>query len=552
MERLVLASFNARDSKRAERLAALNAVLLPGAKHEAEVLRVLELTLGWLERPQEGADVALALALFASCLRSPALRPNRLREVLATYMKAVRANPSRLWAVAELLRLGVNGRGGEALAAAVAAECMGNDAMSWVPVEWRAAKFAVCSLLGTDRTLVAPVLLQTEVLGWFETQALATPPADFERACDAALVTLGRVWETDGHLMVSALGLMLERLRKCVEAPVSFALALSLVPSAAMQVLPLQLVEEALGLSGADLVHVVLSLAQFPMRPYVSGLLLSVLEDLRRRHANEALARITFQGALASLVLQLYVPSCRFGALAVMEQLLLGWQSNPEAFHAVFPALCHVVQFLVAERAHYAMRRVSTAPATAPHALDISALKASHTILLAESAPVFSAAAPDHDYELAVGAVDLIVDVLPELARVVLDQTQIHTGFYSSLHIPLLRALKPYLIPGYRSNVPALRRMAWSRDVLQGNRAASVQSGASSNAPAAYREDESHIGPRLPGIGVGLVNLGNTCYINSLLQGLFHAESFVAALSTAAAKPMHQVGVAPCFVCSVL
>lgn len=212
----------------------------------------------------------------------------------------------------------------------------------------------------------------------------------------------------------------------------------------------------------------------------------------------------------------------------------------------VLPALTHLVSYLMAERAFLGAMSAHSALANGKRRdINVSALQCSHAILAFEKPPLFDPDAPYNDVRVASACGERI-DVLADLARVIYDQTQLHTGFFSSLHAPILRAIRPHLAAGYVCDLPLLRLRSWTRDTPSGG--ANAASGSSGHAGRldAFRmgrivtaaEDTA---PRTPGLGVGLANLGNTCYLNSLVQALFHAGAFRNhVVASAASGPMHS------------
>lgn len=122
------------------------------------------------------------------------------------------------------------------------------------------------------------------------------------------------------------------------------------------------------------------------MRPGMFSWFDGLYSALKARKCREALYRVTLEGGLANLVLQLFVPSCRDGALAAVSLLLYGFQMTPAAFHACLPALKHVFGYLCDEEAAVVV------PAEYQRNSDVSALFCSSLLLRSlESAPEFSA-----------------------------------------------------------------------------------------------------------------------------------------------------------------
>lgn len=533
VERMVEVSWSTRDGRRRERIAVVCA-MLKGGSNGLEVARVLERSLHWMCGPSTEEDVVFARMVLTACLSCPSLGLQEVQNVVARFWDERKTYPARLWVVGEIIR---SAAPEPAKAALVKRFGDGDeDNFDWVNIDYLPACLDAVVALGK---LASSEKLQQRCFIWLESMCLQkTDAGNLTRACMAVMVWLERVWEMEVALMGKAMSDMFGRLTECKSTqvpPLAFSLALSLIPEAFVASFPELMVAEHMR-DAVALARVVTLLCQFPARPAVVVLLSGVLEELHRREAKDALFRITFEGGLAFLVLQLYVPSCRAGSLVLLEKLLLGWQANPDAFHAVFPALTHVVGFLKQERDFWrnqttALGRLSSQEdsGAGTKRLSISALQGVDVILRQETAPSFDPKAAYYDYERTVNAIE-IVDVLPELARVIFDQTQLHTGFFSSLHAPLVRAVRPDLPMDYSSNLSHLRQCAWSRNLLQqqANKRGAFSRGRGAGVVdlASAAEMTEQLGPRVAGLGVGLVNLGNTCYLNSLMQCLFHAGLF--------------------------
>ncbi len=129
-----------------------------------------------------------------------------------------------------------------------------------------------------------------------------------------------------------------------------------------------------------------------PMRPGMFAWFEGLFDALKAKKYREALYRVTFEGGLANLVLQLFVPSCRDGALSAVSLLLYGYQTTPAAFHSCLPALRHVFTYLIAEESTQIVKSEFERNS------DVSALFCSSLLLRSvEDAPVFDVASPFTD-----------------------------------------------------------------------------------------------------------------------------------------------------------
>lgn len=322
--RLTEVSLHTHDARRAERIAVV-CVMLRACTDEPLLRRVAEqLAAPLVSAPSTGEDLSLACSVLGACCK----RGVRL-DIVASCLQT--ADSTRLWVVAELARASADAEEQQAISAFVAAsDCLAHVAVAHVP-----AKCDVALALGLVGDVVAPAQLQQQVLAWLETRCFATAPGDFDRSCAACAAALGRCWDVDGSLLAAVMKSMVERLGLCTAdaPPVAFALALFAMPSSVIAGACHVLVEQSAEIALADLAA---RLVYFPMRAQAAALFGGILAELQRRRAKEVLYRITFSGAsLACLVLQLFVSSCRVRALELLETMLLGWQSSPQAFHLV-------------------------------------------------------------------------------------------------------------------------------------------------------------------------------------------------------------------------
>ncbi len=322
--RLADVSLATRDSRRAERVAVVS-VLLRACADEPLLRRVAEhVAAPMIAVPLTAEDLALASAVILACSK----RAVRV-DIVASCLQS--ADWARLWVVADLARSCSDNDELHTIKALVAA----SDCLARTPLAHLPAKCDVALALGLIGDGVAAPQLQQQVLTWLEVRCLATTPGDFDRSCAACAAALSRGWDVDGSLLTEALKTMMERLALCTTdaPPVAFALALFAIPASVIAGACHIIVEQSSEISVAD---VAARVVQFPMRAQVAALFGGIVAELQQRRAKEALYRITFGGAsLACLVLQLFVPSCRVRALALLEALLLGWQSSPQAFHSV-------------------------------------------------------------------------------------------------------------------------------------------------------------------------------------------------------------------------
>jgi ubiquitin C-terminal hydrolase len=271
--------------------------------------------------------------------------------------------------------------------------------------------------------------------------------------------------------------------------------------------------------------------SQMPMRPGVCKWFGALYEELKNKGAREALYRVTFEGALANLVLQLFVPSCRRGALEMVSLLLYGFQSSPAAFHQCLPALRHVLQYLQAEKdAAFEVSGAERNP-------DVSGLFCVTTVLRSlDAAPAFDALSPMTDVHTFGRA-----DIMPQLAVLLNDLMSFHSGFLD-YYAPVMEAIRPHLSdPDYMPDLEAIRAKSWtggSEDDASHSLHHSSSSSSSTSASLAGGRSGSgaaRLVARAPGMGVGLANLGNTCYANSLVQALSHCAGFRDAVATCGA-----------------
>ncbi len=99
----------------------------------------------------------------------------------------------------------------------------------------------------------------------------------------------------------------------------------------------------------------------------------------------------------------------------------------------------------------------------------------------------------------------------------------LHSGFLS-YYGPVMEMIRPYLRdPDYASELESMRLRSWTFDAKSSSATIVVGSGIGGTA---VRSSTA----RLVGVGVGLENVGNTCYANSLLQALHHCVDFKIAV----------------------
>lgn len=93
----------------------------------------------------------------------------------------------------------------------------------------------------------------------------------------------------------------------------------------------------------------------------------------------------------------------------------------------------------------------------------------------------------------------------------------LHSGFLS-YYGPVMEMIRPHLRdPEYSPDLDKMRERSWTNEIkAKSNKSSSASNQGSSSFSAG----------RLAGVGVGLDNLGNTCYANSLLQALHHCDEF--------------------------
>lgn len=273
------------------------------------------------------------------------------------------------------------------------------------------------------------------------------------------------------------------------------------------------------------------NMTAWPLRDGVPKWFEALFEALREKKKREALFRCTF-AALENAVMQLFVPSCRRGALSVVETLLYGYQTDPSAFHSVLPALRHLLGVLEAEKAFVeAFRKSGKQLPKLPESGELFSCRCvAYLLNHVNEPPKFDVTARFNDVLVAMA--DAAYDVqedLKSVSQLLTDMMALFTGFFS-WYAPVIAVTKQFIGVDYETDLQTIRYKSWTAPLTVGG--ASRFGGSASGWPAGSSSSSSSslfsevAPPRSEGESVGLQNLGNTCYLNSLLQALYHADQF--------------------------
>lgn len=445
MDQLARATFACRDARRAERLGALETMLLAQSTAEPSVAVAL---VQCVPACVDLVDVEACHRLLAAC------RGVSWAAVLEAAAPTL-PGPGLLWAVAAAARLVPRDHAEERARLA-----------ALVPMRSGSELAPLCAVrVELDPTLATDAAALGAIVAWCGSagawRARDESEATYYRSCDAVARALDRLWSAPAsgadHLLLGlrAVFTQLSSPAAVARPQSSFAVALLAAPESVCAVAT----QALLAAGEAAVVTTMEELVQMPLRGTVAALACELYDALCVERQHDALRRITAGPTLACLTLQLYSPLCRTGALALLERLLCGFQAKPDAFHAVLPALPHLLAYLREEHVHLSAISASASEKREwMHALPHwRALERARALLALDTPPVFDGSAARMDCALLAQTAESW-DVRAQVSRLVCDQAQLHAGFYSSLYAPVVRTARAIVGP-YQPDVAALRRL---------------------------------------------------------------------------------------------
>lgn len=316
------------------------------------------------------------------------------------------------------------------------------------------------------------------------------------------------LWDMDGESLMECLKTVFEMIMRAADGIAVCNLGLILMSERTLGLSEVAAIHIVTNYSEEEVADLMVKLSFMPVRNGVREWFRVLYESLKEEGKTKGLHQVTFGGALDNLVLQLFVPSCRQGALDILQLLMHGYQSEPSAFHLILPALDHLLKYMQDERV-YQQSAKKCVHVDRPDA-QATSLACVEFILKNASEP------PEFDPLSEFCDLDLVredeCNIKERLALFIFDMMTIFSGF-TQWYLPVMKKIKEFIPSSYVTDVKLLRLESWT---TAGKRFG-VKTGGNT-----WSSNE----PRKPGVGAGLNNLGNTCYLNSLLQVLFRARIF--------------------------
>lgn len=327
--------------------------------------------------------------------------------------------PTRLWALEKVL------------------DAMGETERDGVVSELRKkSRFSSYSLSGgihfpaylcTARFFCNAIPSMTTVLNWLALDHSKTSIVCFERSFVQLRSTTHRMWEFEPDMVMESLKSIFEIVIKARNPSQASPLSMVLMSEKTLDLAELASQHVVTNFSETVVADIMGKLSFWPMKHGMEVWFKQLFTALKEENKREGLYRLTFGGALENLVLQMFVPSTRLGAFESLQLLLLGYLTEPSAFHSVLPALKHLLEYMTAEK-----KFVENNPKVSFFAKpdsDVTSLSCVDFILnQLEGSPEFNVGSKFNDLDLArADKVDF--DIVEHLSRFVFDMMSFFTGF---------------------------------------------------------------------------------------------------------------------------
>ena len=402
------------------------------------------------------------------------------------------------------------------------------------------------------------------------------------RSVDAMLselrAILAHACGSDQALLLHMLGCLFGVLRRAPEErepSLAVALVFECTPEPLIAAAANHVTDPTTAHTDAELLVAIARVLQLPQSSVVAMWSCALLNSLAVHERYTLLATIAVQCA-PSLMLQLLTANdaIRLGALSVLELTLLGYQHTPLAFHAVLDLVPRVLHRLALDLA----QATSTSPQSPSSSL--SALADSATIAqlydiyqeyeclkqqqqqqppvpsnqqqptaeppATAASPQSTPSAPAPQQQPSSAAVVITKElealastkpaiVLQRLIRLVHLMIFRHSG-YPELYDPVLATIEElgskHALVAHWAQRPS--ELAMNEALLSANWKQSLMA-----LPRSITDQRCSVRSGARSV-VGLVNLGNTCYLNSFLQALNACAPFRAAVFRSTSRPGHS------------